>query len=461
MKTSTKAALLALALPTAAVSIAPASAAKKDAPAAAAGPTLKVGEKVRSAQAAAIQAFQTARPAADAMSAAINAKRANPGSAATQDPIIASNRAALIAALNSAEAPIAQAEAAATTDDERYVAQELRYRKESIMLSAQTPEDQRAVNLASVNLAPYLDKLLANPSTPQATQASYGFERGRIALIANQYAQAATYLERARAAGSTDPQLNEFLINAKIAQKDYAGAAAAAEPLITSLKAAGQPVPESYYGVIIEQAYRANNGTASTWELRHVADYPSPKNWHDALIRLQTRGATLDLRQRLDVWRLMRAAKALPDEKERRAYAADALEAGASREAVSLIEEIQAGRPATALDPDTRALLVQAQTRVKAATPLATAEASARSGKDAQSALTAGNFYLAAGGYAKAAEMYQLALSRGAPDADAARMSLGIAQALSGDKASAKASFEAVTGNPRKQVAAYWLTWIA
>ncbi|MES2754565.1 MAG: hypothetical protein V4659_07870 [Pseudomonadota bacterium] len=456
MKTWTRAALLAASMLTAAVATAPA-AAQKAKKGEAAESTFKLSPKVRTAQDAAVKALQAAIPAANALGAAVQAKRASPGTAATQDPIIQSSRGELRTLMAAAEAPIAALEAEAKSNDELYVAQELRYRKETVALSADFPEGGVAAQQAAVRLAPYIDKLLANPSTPQASVAEYAFERGRISLTARQYAQAITGFERARAAGSTDRLLDAFIVDARIQSGDLAGAAASIEPMVTRLKAAGQPVPESYYRVAIENAYRAKSATAYTWEQRLLADYPSNKNWHDALVRFLARGPTLDLRQRLDVWRLLRAAKALADEKERRLYAQDALDSGGSREALAVLTEIRA----SISEPSTTALLTQATTRAAAAASVAKVEADARAASTPQSALTAANFNLQVGNYAKAAELYALAETRGAPDRDAVKLSLGIAQALAGDKASAKASFEAVTGSPRKETAAYWLVWLA
>lgn len=443
-----KAALLAaLTIGAAAVpaALTPAVAAKKEKPAAAAGGMqLTVNEKVRAAQNGALAAQGKARTAA----------------AATGGQVTAANKAAILAALGEAEPFVAQAEAAAQTNDELYVAQELRYRQQSMMLAAQYAGDAAGARAAGAQIAPTLDKLLANPITPQESVKEYAFERGRIAFQANDFRGALAFFQRARQAGNTETLNDAFIIDSKIKLGDYAGAAAESEPTIARIKASGQKVPESFYLVGIEHAYRSKNAAAAaSYELKRYADYPDPKNFHDALIRLQTRSAPLDLRQRLDVWRLMRASKTLADQKEYILYAYDALEAGASREAKAVVEEYKATKGAP--DADLAKALTDATNRLKTATPLAKAEADAKAGSDAQAALTAANFHFQAGEYAKAVELYKLAQTRGAPDKDALLISLGAAQAQAGDKAGAQASFQAVTGSPRKEIAAYWLAWLA
>jgi hypothetical protein len=415
----------------------PALAKKKEE--AAATTTLKVNENVRKGQAAALGSFGKIRPLL-----------------AADGSIPANNRQAVMDAINGAEPGIAAAEAAAQTNDELYVAQELRYRKQSLLLAAQGGGAP-----AQAALAPYIDKLLANPVTPKESIGTYALERGRIAFGMNQFPAALAFFQRAKAAGSTEPLLDAFIVDTRVKMGDYGGAAGDAEKMIATMKAAGQKVPESYYAIGIENAYRSKNfSSAVNYEIRRLGDYPETKNFHDALIRLMTRSPTpLDLRQRLDVWRLLRASGALADQNERINYASDALDAGASREAQAVLEEFAKGKTPAQLDAKFNAALASARTRSASATPLAKAEADAKAG-NAQQALTAGNFNYAAGNYAKAVELYQLADQRGVPDKDALKLSLGAAQAQAGDKAGAIASLQAVTGSPRKEIAGFWLAWV-
>lgn len=436
-----KAALLAaLMFGTAGVVATPVLAKKKEE--AAGVTTLKVNENVRKGQDAALASLNRIRPLL-----------------AADGSIPANNRQAILDAINGAEPGIAAAEAAAQTNDELYVAQELRYRKQSLLLAMQG--DAAAQRAAQSGLAPYLDKLLANPVTPKETIGTYAIERGRIAYGMNQFQAALASFQRAKAAGSTDPLLDEFIIDTRIKLGDYAGAAGEAEQMIARRKAAGQKIPESYYAIGIENAYRSKNyASAVNYEIRRLGDYPDTKNFHDALRRLIARSPTpFDTRQRLDVWRLMRASKSLADQNETLAYAGDALEVGASREALAVLEEYRAGKSAAQLDASFTQTLASARTRAAGATSLAAAEAQAKAG-NAQQALTAGNFAYAAGEYAKAVELYKLAAQRGAPDADALKISLGAAQAQAGDKAGALATFGSVTSSPRKEIAGMWTAYV-
>jgi hypothetical protein len=73
--------------------------------------------------------------------------------------------------------------------------------------------------------------------------------------------------------------------------------------------------------------------------------------------------------------------------------------------------------------------------------------------------LTANRFY-GIGNYARAAELFRAALGKPGVDKDQANLELGIALAAAGDKAGAKAAFDAVAGT-RAEVAKYWLTYLA
>ncbi len=74
-------------------------------------------------------------------------------------------------------------------------------------------------------------------------------------------------------------------------------------------------------------------------------------------------------------------------------------------------------------------------------------------------AASTADVYLGQGTYAKAAELYRTALTKGGVNADEVNTRLGIALARSGDKAGAQTAFAAVQGTPRAGIAALWNTW--
>jgi hypothetical protein len=57
-------------------------------------------------------------------------------------------------------------------------------------------------------------------------------------------------------------------------------------------------------------------------------------------------------------------------------------------------------------------------------------------------------------------EMYKLAVTKGGIDLDPVNLHLGIALALSGNKADAQTAFAAVKTSPNSDIAKLWMTWL-
>jgi hypothetical protein len=91
---------------------------------------------------------------------------------------------------------------------------------------------------------------------------------------------------------------------------------------------------------------------------------------------------------------------------------------------------------------------------------LASSEQKARSAATGTIAANTAAAYAGYGDYAKAADLYRLALQKGGVDPNVVNTRLGIVLALGGRKAEAEAAFHAVTG-PRTELAALWLTWLS
>ena len=92
---------------------------------------------------------------------------------------------------------------------------------------------------------------------------------------------------------------------------------------------------------------------------------------------------------------------------------------------------------------------------------LAGLDARARTAADGKAAASTANAYLGYRDYAKAADLYRVALQKGGVDADTVNTRLGIALALSGQKAAAQQALGAVTpSGPRGDIARYWTIWV-
>ena len=380
------------------------------------------------------------------------AKIANPA----REAVNANNPAA-------AEPVVAQVEAAATTDDERYVAGLFRYTLESQKLRAaqqanpRAPADQTGRTRA-------LEALIANPKTPVADKPGYVAQRGEIAYDARQYAQALQYFAQARQLGYTNDNLTLMMVKAKIDSGDVAGGTAELESIVAASQARGEKAPIDYYRYAIGRSNKAHL-TAQTvaWMNRYAAAYPAGQTWYEVLATYgfqQDATARLDNQQKIDLFRLMRASGGLADQYYYIEYAQKAQNAGLPLEAQAVLREGLANGKIPAANSEAKALNVELTRAVAAEGNLATLETRARAGATGSLAGQTADAYLSAGNWAKAAALYQVALTKGGVDANIVNTHLGIALARSGDKAGALAAFAKVQGSPRAEIASFWATWL-
>ena len=373
-----------------------------------------------------------------------------------QDAIVAKD-------LTTAEPLVVQLEAAATTPDDKYIAAVLRYNLESQKLYAQQQANPNAP-LNETTLSAPLDALIASPSTPAADRGRYAFRRGSLAFNSQQYPVALQYYAKARELGYNDENLGLQIVKAKFESGDTAGGAAELDKTIATMNAAGQKAPEEYYRYAIARSNRAKlKPETMRWLRKYVAAYPSGKNWRDVLVTFglqQNAVVTLDNRQKIDLFRLMRASGALGDQYDYLEYAQKVQGVGLPVEAQTVLKEGLASGKIPAANTEAKAMLGEAAKAIGNEGPLAGLEKKASASTDGKLAEQTGDAYLGQATYAKAVELYRVALQKGGVDADVVNTHLGIALARAGDKAGATEAFAAVKAAPRSDVASLWSTWV-
>jgi lipopolysaccharide biosynthesis regulator YciM len=109
---------------------------------------------------------------------------------------------------------------------------------------------------------------------------------------------------------------------------------------------------------------------------------------------------------------------------------------------------------------DDKGIYAASVAAIKLDGPVAAREAKAKAAATGISAAAAGDSYLGDGNYAKAAELYKVALAKGVTKVDEVNTRLGIAYALQRDDANARAAFAQVKSSPRNQIAAFWIVWL-
>ena len=373
-----------------------------------------------------------------------------------QDAVAAKNYAG-------AEPLVAAAEAGAKNDDEKYVAQSLRFDLARGQIYAARDSNPNApVNETS--LAGPLDALIANPSTPATNKPGYYYARGVLAFNGKQNAQAVEYLGKARELGYADPNLDLMIAKAKFDNNDLAGGSADLDTAIAKTKASGKPAPEDYYKYAISRSLRAKDKAQTLgWMSKWAQAYPTPQTWHDVLVTygLSTPSVdVLDKNQRIDLFRLMRDTKGLADQSLYEQYAQDVIDRGLPTEALAVMKEGQASGKLTAGRNLTEAL-AQANNQAKGEGSLAPLETKAKASADGKLSAQTADAYLSKGDNAKAAELYRAALTKGGVNADEVNTHLGIALSRSGDKAGATAAFANVKTGARGNLATLWSAWVS
>lgn len=314
-------------------------------------------------------------------------------------------------------------------------------------------------------LSESVDLMLASGKAPQATQAKLYFAQAQIAYNKKDYTKAATALQNAQNAGSTDPDLVPLLVESTAQSGQPLQALNLLNAAIAKQTAAGQTVPTEWYQRGIAIGYRPKAPaadlpaiSAATLELskKWVAADPEPRNWGAAL-QIYEEQYKIDTDARVDVLRLLRAANALQGDQDYREYADDVylrfpneamqvLQEGNSKGIVNLAGKNDAS--------DVMGIVKGKVAADKAS--LAATDKAARAAATAKAAVSTADAYVGYGEYAKAIDLYKVALTKAGADAGLINLHMGWAQALSGDTAGAKASFAAVTG-PRKPIADFWI----
>lgn len=363
-----------------------------------------------------------------------------------------------------AETQVAAAEAAAKNDDEKYTVAALRYDFEQNRIAAQRAANPSAPVDEAKLVAP-MQALLANAQTPADAKARYTFRLGSIAYSRNQFAVAQQYLSQAQQMGYKDENLPLLIAQSKVGAGDVRGGLAALDQVIQQSTAAGQKAPENYYKYAFSKANAAKmRPEAVSWLARYAAAYPTKEVWRAVILNYglqQGSIATPDRDQKLDLYRLLRATGGLADQSLYSEYAFAAKDRGLPAEYLSVLQEGIASGKLAASSAAVKAQLADAQRQSKAEGSLAPLDTRSRAAADGKLAMQTADAYLNQSQWAKAADLYKVALGKGGVDADTVQTRLGIALARSGDKAGAQAAFGAVKGQPRAEIAQLWTAYVS
>jgi hypothetical protein len=383
----------------------------------------------------------------------------NAGSQLNVSPEFRKPAAAAEAAVNAkdwatAEPQILAAEGVAKNDDERYYAAWLRFR-----MDATRNNEEGQLKALTV--------LVSNPKTPASDmaiyQGQYNFLLGQQAATQKKYAEAIPLLLKARESGSKQPDIEILLANAYSATGKPAESVAEVSRAIEANKTAGRKAPEAWYRFAIPRVYQTGDRAATAqWLTRMLADYPTVQNWRWGVLIFREgadrAGTRFNGTQKIDLYRLMRATKSLADLNDYLEYTNLTSQAGLPWESVAVVGEGRASGKAPAGNADLDRMYTAAQARVKAEGSLDALAKQAATAKDGSTASQTADAYLAGANYAKALELYDLALQKGGVNADEVNLHRGQALFYLGRKDEARTAFGAVKAPGAVDIALLWTT---
>ena len=339
-------------------------------------------------------------------------------------------------------ARVAEAQAVATTVNDRFLIASLRYR------AARAANDDAAKAAA-------IEAILASGGAQPDQLGSFYGQLANAYLATGQKAKAVPALERLIALDPSDAEPVLILANIHSEQGQNAQAVALLQKQIA---AAPGKADERLYRHAVQAAYNAKLPVATELSRQWVAAYPTTENWRNALAIYRNlhrpKEAVL-----IDALRLARAVNAL-QARDYHPYAYTAVQERAPAEAKDVVEEGIAAGTIDGKDQLFRDILAEATSKSAGQLdrlPALTKDALAS--PTANMAVTAANIHYGYGNYAEAAELYRAALDKQGADRDLLNLRIGMSLARAGDAAGATAALNAV-GGERAELAKYWLAYL-
>ena len=343
----------------------------------------------------------------------------------------------------SVPAKVAAAQAVASTKEDRYLIGSLQLR------AAAAAND-------SVAFASALENVGQTGLVDNATMASMYTNLGGSFLNNKQYSDAAAAYQKAVALNPNNTDALTFLGESQSAAGQKAEAAATFQRAIRARVAAGQKPDEDLMKRAVATAYEGKSPAATDLARQWVAAYPSPDSWSNAIAIYSNLNET-DTEAKVDLFRLMQATGSLNNATVYEQYAAAAADLNNTNEAQAVLD---AGLASKVLSPtDARYREIAAGVKAKPRATAADLQVATKSAVNGMALLRIGDRYYGMGDYAKAVELYRMAMGKPGVDPALANLHIGMALARAGDKAGATTALNAVSGS-RADIAKYWLLYV-
>ncbi len=345
--------------------------------------------------------------------------------------------------------------AAAKSDDEKVQAGRL-----SFLVGAQVndvPMQKQGIDLA-----------LSSATIPMQIKSVFVFQRGAFASNEKNYAAAIPDMVAAYNDGYRGNNVEWLIGNAYQQTNNNAEAMNWYRKMVDAARSKNALPDKAVLSRALELSGKMKDvGQVAYWGKEIIRAYPEPKVYRDAVI-FYDRTAQLEGQESLDLMRLARLNKGLVLESDYRNFVEAADPRRYPAEAIAVINE---GLAAGVIQK-TNTFFTEQLSAANAA------DATLRVGwdQDEKVALAApkgmqpslfGDSMLSYKEYARAQKLYEAALAKGnvidkdgKDQSERTRLRLGIAKAMQGNVAGAKADFAAVSEPRRKVIAEYWLIYL-
>jgi len=267
---------------------------------------------------------------------------------------------------------------------------------------------------------------------------------------AQQYAKAMQWGQRYFKEGGTSGAIRTMLIQSQYLSGDFAGASKELIAEINAAERAGQAPAEDRLKLLLNAATKQNDNNAYVFAVEKlVTYYPKKEYWVDLLSRMQRKQNFSD-RLSLDAYRLSLATGSMSAPADYMEMAQLALQADLASEGKQVIDKgISSGALSTGAQAE-RGKRLKALVDKKLAEEVASRpedERQALAAKSGDAMVSLGMSYVYSGQAAKGVQLIQQGIAKGGlKRPEDAKLHLGIAQLVAGDKAKAQATFKTVQG---------------
>jgi len=294
------------------------------------------------------------------------------------------------------------------------------------------------------------EAVIASGRLAPAEQAKIIPALGSVYYGAKNYPQAILWLSRALKENGNDPQTRTLLIQAYYLNNDISHATNALQADFAADEGAGRTPREADLKLLVSCAIKTNDKIAYLGALEKLNTYyPTKENWIDILNRVQSRPGFSD-HMMLDLYRLKAATVQLQSSAEFMDMAQRALLAGFPAEAKKTMDHgFSSGLLGSGTDAAGQKHLRDQASKAAGddVKTMAQSEAEVSRAKDGTSQINLGYALVTAGQFEKGLALMQEGVEKGGiKHNEEARLHLGIAYQLAGQKDKAVQAFNTVQG---------------